>query len=256
MRFTLIAALSILSSASAEVLSLTPENIGSVTGKAVFVKFFAPWCGHCKSMAGDWKQLAEEWEGTNDVVIAEADCTSDEIGSICKDNGVQGFPTLKYGNISNLSDYAGGRGFEELNEFAKENLKPSCSPFNLELCEGDEKAKLEKIMAMSDSEITAILAGVDKVIAEEDKKLEAEVEKLSEKYDEMSEDFEAQQEKKKEALDYKLISTIHKMKAPPKPDDDDDDDDDDVMDDDDDMMDDDDDDDMIQYEYHDDDEYQ
>jgi len=215
-------------------------GIGSLTGKAVFVKFFAPWCGHCKSMAGDWSQLAEELEDSNDIVIAEADCTSDTIGSICKENGVQGFPTLKYGDITNLSDYSGGRDFASLYEFAQENLKASCSPVNLELCDGAEKAEIEKFMAMSDSEIAELIAGVDKVIANEDAKLEAEVEKLSAKYDDMSEEYEAQQDKKKAELDYKLISTIYKMKAPPEADDDDDDmidedyDDDDFEDDDDD----------------------
>jgi hypothetical protein len=33
--------------ASSETLELTPENFESETaGKVVFIKFFAPWCGH------------------------------------------------------------------------------------------------------------------------------------------------------------------------------------------------------------------
>jgi len=42
MKFALIT-LSILSCASAELVSLTSDNKSTVVGKSVFVKFFAPW---------------------------------------------------------------------------------------------------------------------------------------------------------------------------------------------------------------------
>lgn len=234
--------LSILSAASAEVVSLTSANKNTVAGKSVFVKFFAPWCGHCKAMASDWEKLAEEIGG-GDTVIAEADCTSDDIGDLCKEYGIEGFPTLKYGDISALTDYSGGRGYEDLLEFAKENLKPSCSPANYDLCIGAEKEDLDKFMALSDEDLASKIAKVDSVIAKEDATLSVAVEKLSATYEEMVEKFEQKQNTKKEALDYKLMKAIYKQRAP-KPeitddDDDDDEDDDDDMEDDDDWDDDD-----------------
>ena len=38
-----------------------------------YIKFYAPWCSHCKAMEDDWKQLAVEVKDRKDVVIAEVD---------------------------------------------------------------------------------------------------------------------------------------------------------------------------------------
>ena len=43
-------------------IELTPDTWDSETsGKTVFVKFFAPWCGHCKAMKPAWDSLMEEF---------------------------------------------------------------------------------------------------------------------------------------------------------------------------------------------------
>ena len=75
-------------------LILNPENFAAVTtsGKAVFVKFFAPWCGHCKRMAPDWEKLALSLKENDKVVIAKLD--GSRYSDLTKNLPISGYPTL------------------------------------------------------------------------------------------------------------------------------------------------------------------
>jgi thiol-disulfide isomerase/thioredoxin len=58
--------------AGSAALNLTPENFDDETaGKSVFIKFFAPWCGHCKKMAPAWDTLMDEYAGDKTKLVAE-----------------------------------------------------------------------------------------------------------------------------------------------------------------------------------------
>mmetsp|Transcript_5470 Transcript_5470/g.10912 ORF Transcript_5470/g.10912 Transcript_5470/m.10912 type:complete len:221 (+) Transcript_5470:90-752(+) len=174
-----------------DVPSLTPDNYEELTdGKAVFIKFFAPWCGHCKKMKPDWEKLAQEWDGHAVGMVAEVDCTA-EGKPLCDANGVRGFPTLKFGDPSNLEDYQGGRSYGDLSKFAQENLKPVCSPSNIDLCDDEKKKQIEEYMALSMTDLDSKITEFEAKLEEAEETFKTEVSKLQAAYQQLSEDKDA-----------------------------------------------------------------
>jgi len=168
--------------AAAADLHLTPDNFDELTaGKSVFLKMYAPWCGHCKKMGPDWEKLQLEING-KDALVASIDCTA-EGKPICDANGVKGFPTIKYGDPAALEDYQGGRTFDDLQKFAQENLKPSCSPMNIDLCDEDMKARITELQTMEEDVLNDKIKQSEEEIAAADKEFKELVEKLQKKYE-------------------------------------------------------------------------
>jgi len=105
------------------VAKLGVDNFDDTIKSGVtFVKFFAPWCGHCKRLAPTWEQLAEQYENESDVTIGHVDCTSDDNKNkkICNDQGVNGFPTLiAFKDGAKAEEYNGKRELADLKAFVK-----------------------------------------------------------------------------------------------------------------------------------------
>ncbi len=81
------------------------------------VKFFAPWCGHCKTMAPEYEKLAELLKD-NGVVIAELNAEDfKELGTAQK---VQGYPTVKFFIDGYPVDYKGPREAGPMFKWIKE----------------------------------------------------------------------------------------------------------------------------------------
>lgn len=217
MKFTslLIASIPAIASASKSVLLDDTNWVEeTVTKKLMFVKFFAPWCGHCKAMAADWEQLAEVMaEELPEILVADVDCSGDTSEKVCAAHQIEGFPTLKYGDPDFLEIYSGSNEFEELYVFATSpNLKASCSPKHLDECTEEEKVKLEEILAMTIDELKAAVKALNSKFEEMEAKFDASTDVLEQEYMMMTEEKEIKEKMAMNESNYKLIKSIMKMR--------------------------------------------
>ena len=70
-----------------------------------------------------WDQLAGEYEGHETIVVGDVDCTVHQ--GLCSENGVRGYPTIKYWKAGQPADgtkYQGGRDFNALKKFVESTL--------------------------------------------------------------------------------------------------------------------------------------
>lgn len=96
------------------------EAVGD--GKSVYiVKYYAPWCGHCKRLLPIWETLSKKLEMEKGLVIASVDCTDKKLRPVCDANGITGFPTIKsvFGGESK-ERFKGSRDADTLEKFAKQ----------------------------------------------------------------------------------------------------------------------------------------
>lgn len=126
----LAAVVAVSVTAASAVLDLIPANFDEIvleSNKPALVEFFAPWCGHCKTLAPIYEELAHQFDFAKDKVsIAKIDADAEK--SLGQRFGVQGFPTLKWfdGKSDKPEDYEGGRDLDSLTDFIrkKTGIKP------------------------------------------------------------------------------------------------------------------------------------
>jgi len=144
-------------------------------------------------MKPDWDKLMDAYADSETALVADVDCTT-EGKPLCDSHGVQGFPTIKWGDPSNLEDYQGGRDFASLEKFAKENLKPMCSPTNIDLCDDEKKSTIEKFLGLAGAELDKMIEEKEKLMADAEEAFKTGVEGLQAQYQKMMEDKEKTQE--------------------------------------------------------------
>lgn len=108
---------------------LTSRNFDQIVmnkDKDVLVEFYAPWCGHCKNLNPIYQQVAQDFSGDDDCVVAQMDADDDANKPFAQRYGVSSYPTLMFfpkGDKSNPQPYNGGRGEEDFIKFLNEKCQ-------------------------------------------------------------------------------------------------------------------------------------
>jgi protein disulfide-isomerase-like protein len=179
--------------ASSKSFPLTKERFEEVTaGKTVFIKWFAPWCGHCQELAPTWEKLATSLQD-DQALIAEVDCTAEE--AWCVEMGITGFPTLTYGETSYdgffLEEYNLEKTFEDLYDFADKTLRtPFCSPGNVDACSPERRVKMYEYWNMTKSDLDAAIQSDEGRIQQSETTFRNYVKEMQSRYDEASRQYE------------------------------------------------------------------
>jgi len=196
------------------VLTLVQDDFDVYTaGKTVFLQFYTPWCNHCKKIAGEWRKLADEYRNDENILVAAVDCEHEDSAVLCDDFGIEGYPTFKYGDPTDLREYEGDRSYRALSKFAKENLKPSCSINAIHLCSKEKKELIEKFMSMSMEDLMKIIDRVDEELEGLEDEVEDKIDGIGEKYEEIMGKYVEETTALKKETKYDVLKTLRAAKA-------------------------------------------
>lgn len=88
------------------------------------VEFFAPWCGHCKTLGPQFVKAADVLQ-EKDIPLAQVDCTEEQ--ELCMSQGIRGYPSLKTfkdHDVENPKDYEGARSAEAIINYMLKQTQP------------------------------------------------------------------------------------------------------------------------------------
>ncbi|XP_013391677.1 protein disulfide-isomerase A4 [Lingula anatina] len=111
------------------VFSLNEKNFDDAiaSNEMVLVEFFAPWCGHCKSLAPEYEKAAKRLKNNDPpVVLAAVDATVES--DLAQKYDVSGYPTLKWFKKGQQFDYDGPRHEDGIVQYMQERADPKWKP--------------------------------------------------------------------------------------------------------------------------------
>ena len=117
---------------ASDVLQFTDANFDSKIGRYenALVEFYAPWCDHCKKLAGEYKKAASILkENDPPVALIKLDCKVET--KVCRKYDVNSYPTLKiFKNGEMVSDYNGPREADGIVQYTRTQVGQSSKELN------------------------------------------------------------------------------------------------------------------------------
>ena len=98
------------------------EDVVVNSEKEVLVKFYAPWCGHCKTLAPHYDEAAKRLANNPNILLVKVDSTENEVAGV----DIQGFPTLKFWGKDKSAEpieFNGGRDADGIIQWLKEHTQ-------------------------------------------------------------------------------------------------------------------------------------
>lgn len=92
------------------------------SSKEVLVKFYAPWCGHCKQLAPHFDEAAKLLANNPNILLAKVDSTENEISGL----DIQGYPSVKFWRKDKSAfpiEFNGERTAEGIVQWLKEHTE-------------------------------------------------------------------------------------------------------------------------------------
>jgi len=108
--------------------------------KDVLIEFYAPWCGHCKSLTPKYDELAAKLKGEKSIVIAKFDATANDIPSQYQ---IRGYPTIFFAPKNDKTNPKKYEGPREVNDFIKYLAKEATDELDGYERDGAKKAGAE-----------------------------------------------------------------------------------------------------------------
>ncbi|XP_013190883.1 protein disulfide-isomerase TMX3 [Amyelois transitella] len=109
-------------SSSSRVLELSDKFIDISHEGMWFVKFYAPWCAHCRRLEPVWAHVAQTLYNSP-IKVAKVDCT--RFSAVASHFKIRAYPTILFIKGSFQHEYNGDRVKEEMVNYALRMSQPA-----------------------------------------------------------------------------------------------------------------------------------
>eukprot|EP00003_Mantamonas_plastica_P010843 TRINITY_DN2033_c0_g1_i4.p1 TRINITY_DN2033_c0_g1~~TRINITY_DN2033_c0_g1_i4.p1 ORF type:complete len:243 (+),score=78.70 TRINITY_DN2033_c0_g1_i4:159-887(+) len=148
--FTLVvlSACALMSNAE-NVMTLTDANFDELTSDGPWlVKFYAPWCGHCKRLAPIFEDAAAKLDGK--VRLGKVDCTVES--GLASRFGIRGYPTVNFIRGTQTKQYSGGRSVEAIVQYCESMSGPASKEIDASTLDAFKSGPKNKFVYIGDDD--------------------------------------------------------------------------------------------------------